>query len=343
MNTIFFTADYHQTMSRNRYLAGALIRDGFHVIKGVPTKNDTGSIWFHGLSLNEKHPISPGIIDHLRQFEGRIAFFMNDDHEFFHWSKIDRQLTEKAVGFYKNHWTDKSFPADSAIMDKIGFVNPVLSPLSCYPGNDISKRKQRIFFIGKLTGNSISDIIRNQQFEIVSKLKASGLPFAGGLIQTRDFRIPDELITDPLKQTDFHNELSSSSIVLAPWGFCPLTYRFWEGLANRCLVVAPDFSNYRFAFHNLVPNVHYVSIRPDLTDLLDVCEYYLMNPDKAQAIADNGYNWFSEHASFRGISLNYHISDIIYDSWKNLELQKVNRSGFRFSARALYCRLKKRW
>jgi spore maturation protein CgeB len=105
---------------------------------------------------------------------------------------------------------------------------------------------------------------------------------------------------------------------LALWGNCPLTFRFFEGLSRRCLVLAQDLSGLRFASCGLTPGVHYVAVKSDLSDLIEKASYYSSHCKDAQVIADAGFAHFKNYYAFRGVRYPAALFDEIAASWKGL-------------------------
>jgi spore maturation protein CgeB len=102
---------------------------------------------------------------------------------------------------------------------------------------------------------------------------------------------------------------------VAPWGNHVLTYRFFEGLAQRCLVVAQSLRATEFLDGGLEPGRHYVEVAADLGDLTEKVGFYLDNEREAQRIADAGHEHFTRHFASRGPLVSSYIFDATVESW----------------------------
>lgn len=94
--------------------------------------------------------------------------------------------------------------------------------------------------------------------------------------------------------------LHGSKVCVAPWGNHPITYRLFEGMALRCLVVAQSIRATAFLDGGLESGRHYVEVADDLRDLVDTVHHYLAHLPEAQRIADAGHEHFRHHFASRG-------------------------------------------
>lgn len=63
--------------------------------------------------------------------------------------------------------------------------------------------------------------------------------------------------------------------------------------SSLCIMKKPRFETW-FMEGKLEPGVHYALIKDDFSDLEEVVNYYLENPEKAQAIIHNANRWFKQ-------------------------------------------------
>jgi spore maturation protein CgeB len=49
----------------------------------------------------------------------------------------------------------------------------------------------------------------------------------------------------------------------------------------------------------LIPDYHYVEVKPDFSDLIDKMNYYIAHPDAAQAIIDHAHEYVSQFQDLR--------------------------------------------
>ena len=272
--------------------------------------------WFYGLSYGKRsRPLDPAHADLLRNYRGALVFYQNDDGLDFFLHKIPGDLVEKAALFLRNHWPADGSKIPAVIKDRTGFINPYLHRLKPEAGEELRQRPIEIAFYGLNTGGCSGQLYREKAVRL---LRSAGGGLTGGLIQSDEYPAPGELCVGRLSPREHLRTISRSKICLALWGNCPLTFRFFEGLSRRCLVLAQDLSGLRFASCGLTPGVHYVPIMSDLSDLIAKTSYYSSHGKDAQAIADAGFAHFKNYYAFRGVRYPAALFDEITASWKGL-------------------------
>jgi hypothetical protein len=212
-------------------------------------------------------------------------------------------------------------------------MNPILRPFSPHPGSPLRNREQTVIFFGVRTGGKNLPGDRNSREEAVRILQGHDLPFKGGLVDGGpEYPTPEALLVPRISGKEHFARLDSASICLCLWGHCPLTYRFFEGLSRRNLVVTQTLSGIRFARAGLEAGVHYVEIKADLSDMLEKLDHYLAHTDEAQRIADAGHERFRSHFAFRGLDFPQPLFEEICGTWRGI-LKEVREPTLR--ARAL--------
>jgi hypothetical protein len=316
---IIFTEDDGPVHHRSRYLRGGLLRN-FHrisILKDVAA-SPRGSLWLHGLSHDWRVPFRAAIQHEMERFSGALAFFQNDDLLDFYLEKIPGPLQDRAVVFLRNVWPSDNNLVAPAIRDRTGYINPFLKPLSARSGKPLVQRSKHAFFYGHATGGA-----RHTRIDAIRRLKDAGVPLRGGLAESQyTVAPPPDLCVDPIPSARYARFLADSAICLALHGNCPLTYRLFEGLSRRCLVIAQDLGSIRFADCGLKPGVHYVSAKEDLSDLVDLVRYHLDHLEEAQAIADAGVLHFQKYFQFSGVNLPQPLYREMIGSWSNMELPR---------------------
>ncbi len=68
----------------------------------------------------------------------------------------------------------------------------------------------------------------------------------------------------------------------------------WIMSSNSLAVMPRPSCETWFMEGRLIPNVHYVEIKPDLSDLIERVKYYLKHPEKAEAIIRNAQKYVSQ-------------------------------------------------
>lgn len=96
-----------------------------------------------------------------------------------------------------------------------------------------------------------------------------------------------------VRYSRFLREASCARLALDLPGNGPFTFRLPEILGLGACLVAPVYAT---SLHEpLVPGVHYAPIAHDLSDLLDVCHYYLAHEDERAEIARAGREYFDTY------------------------------------------------
>ncbi|MBP3228737.1 MAG: lipopolysaccharide biosynthesis protein [Bacteroidaceae bacterium] len=68
----------------------------------------------------------------------------------------------------------------------------------------------------------------------------------------------------------------------------------WVMWSNSLAVMPRPTCETWFMEGRLIPNVHYVEIRPDFSDLVERMDYYTSHPDEAQAIINNAHRYCAQ-------------------------------------------------
>ena len=102
---------------------------------------------------------------------------------------------------------------------------------------------------------------------------------------------PDKKVS----QKEYYKELISSKICVSPFGYGEVCYRDFEAVICKCLLIKPDMSHIKTEPNIFIPNVTYVPIKWDFSDLEEKCFYYLENKEEREKIIKEAYNVLSEY------------------------------------------------
>lgn len=106
---------------------------------------------------------------------------------------------------------------------------------------------------------------------------------------------------DRVPQEKYYEELLRSRVCVSPFGYGEICWRDFEAIILGCLLVKPDMSHVRTLPDLFIPDVTYVSVKWDYSDLEDKCILYLLDEEKRRKIAEHarsllvasfGANWF---------------------------------------------------
>jgi glycosyl transferase family 1 len=338
----YFTEEDQLTRVRGNEIRAALVHAHHQVRRGNPAEPappDT-DVWFHGLGVHGAPPLEDSMVKALLASRARCVLFQLCDHPTMSFERIPDALARHTQLFLRNHWPANVQRIPEAFRDRIGFLPPMLKPMAPSAGRDLSARTGGAIFFGTRTGFSNLENGLNAREQTVRLLRSSGLPFIGGISPHEEARYATspELLVARMKESEHTRLLADSKVCVAPWGNHPLTYRFFEGMALRCLVVAQAVTSDRFLDGGLVAGRHYVEVAPDLGNLTEVVGYYLTHLAEAQAIADAGHAHFRRFLASRGPLISSFLFDASVASWGDV-YRPSHEHGVASSARSLVARL----
>jgi hypothetical protein len=246
--------------------------------QGLLPRVDPAAVWLLGVP-SPGQVWSDGLIERARTHTGPLLMFQADDAPDLNWRGLPPPIAARAHRVVRNHWPSASWTGSQPAR---GWLPPMMRPIPAVVGPPLSARLPLSARTGSVFWGSPSHPSRR---ELVRMMHTSGLPFAGGIV-------PDSPV---LTRAAYDQALASARICLAPWGAHPVTYRFFEGLAAGCLVLAASLRSTTFLDGGLEPGVHYVALEPSLSDLTVKVAYYLEHLDEAQAVADRGAAHYARH------------------------------------------------
>ncbi|HET7544661.1 MAG TPA: glycosyltransferase [Polyangiaceae bacterium] len=315
----FFTEEDHLTRVRGSEIRAALVHARHFVVRGrvgdaPPPDTD---VWMYGLGVDGAPPLADSIVQQLLESSAQIVLFQLCDAASMSFERIPERLAARTRLVLRNHWPTDPAKIPGAYRDRIGWLPPMLKTMAPNAGKPLAERAGGAIFFGSRTGFSNLSENRNAREETVRIMRASGLPFRGGLLPHRESRYhtEPELLVPKMSERKHTRQLRDSKLCLAPWGNHPLTYRLFEGLALRCLVIAQPISDSRILDGGLTSGQHYVEVAADLSNLTEVVKYYLEHLDEAQQIADAGHEHFTRYLASRGPLISKWIFDAAVASW----------------------------
>ncbi len=339
---LYFTEEDQLTRVRGHEIRAALVHAGHQVRRGKPGEPPPPGtdVWFHGLGVHGAPPLDDAVVGAMLTSPAKCVLFQLCDHPTMSFERIPEALARHVSLFLRNHWPADAAVIPAAFRDRIGFLPPMLKPMAPQAGRELSARAGGAIFFGTRTGFTNLAGGKNAREETVRLLRASGLPFAGGIsphVEARYATSP-ELLVPRMKESRHTRLLADSKLCVAPWGNHPLSYRFFEGMALRCLVVAQALNAERFLDGGLVAGRHYVEVSADLSDLVDIVRYYLSHLAEAQAIADAGHAHFARFLAGRGALISSYLFEASVASWGDV-YRAAPAAGLIPSAKSLAARL----
>lgn len=340
-----FSADDRGTSRRARDIRAALVHAGHRVSEAastapVPPRAD---VWFHGLAgSNLRGPADPALNERLVAFPRDVAVFQLCDSDSMSFQKILPPLRDKARLFLRNHWPTDKQGIPTELVSRLGYLPPMIRAITPHAGERLAERSRGAMFYGTPTGKLYFPEGREV---LIARLRASGLPFEGGLSPDAGCprEPPPELSVERMDPREHARRLQDTKICLAPWGNHKLTYRLFEGLAARCLVITQPFGDISFLDGGLRAGVHYVESDAQHDSLVERVRYYLAHLDEAQRIADAGHVHFLEHFAPRGRLISEYLFEASVASWGELYRPANARFSPAAAVRAATARLFPAW
>jgi hypothetical protein len=318
----FFTEEDHLTRVRGSEIRAALVHAHQDVVHGrlgdaAPVGID---VWLHGMGVHGAPPLEEGIVRALLDSSSRVILFQLCDHETMSFERIPDALTARTHVFLRNHWPKDPNHIPEFVRPRIGWLPPMLKAMAPKAGKPLAERAGGAIFFGTRTGFSNLVSGKNAREETVRHMRASDLPFCGGISPHDEARYhtSPELLVPRMSERAHTRLLADSKVCLAPWGNHPITYRLFEGMALRCLVIAQPLRAVSFLDGGLEPGRHYVEVASDLSDLTEVVRHYLSNLDEAQRIADAGHAHFRRCFASRGRLISEWLFDSTVASWRDI-------------------------
>lgn len=315
-----FSAQDRGASRRARDIRAALVHAGHRVSEGdfadpVPERAD---VWFHGLAGSSlRAPADEAENARLAAFPREVVIYQLCDSDSMSFQKLLPPLREKARLFLRNHWPTDKQAVPSELVSRLGYLPPMIRPITPHPGARLTERSGGAIFYGTPTGKLYFPEGRERLIEL---LRDSGLPFEGGLSPDPQCprEPPPELTVSRIQPKEHARRLLDTKICLAPWGNHKLTYRLFEGLAARCLVITQPFDDIDFLHGGLKAGVHYVESDARHETLVERVRYYLDHLAEAQRIADAGYQHFCRYFAPRGKLVSEYLFEASVSSWGEL-------------------------
>jgi hypothetical protein len=338
----YFTEEDHPTRVRAADIRAALVHARHEVVHGRvgdPPRAST-DVWMHGIGVEGSPPIAEPICEQLLASTAPVALFQLCDGETLCFEQIRPDVAALVRLFLRNHWPRDPTRIPEFARGRTGWLPPMVKRMAPHAGQPLQERSHGAVFFGTRTGQGNLGDGRNSREEVVRLMLQSKLPFRGGLLphEYSLYPVPPELEGERLSERKHGAVLRDAKICLAPWGNHPLTYRLFEGLAARCLVVAQSIRAVTFLDGGLEAGKHYVEVAADLSDLTERVHYYLTHLDEAQRIADAGHAHFVRYFASRGGLISSFIFDATVASWGSLyrasDARGLGAFSRRFAARA---------
>lgn len=284
-----------------------LQREG-HVITD---RNDV-DIWF--VDCMWPHAIERHLIDEMMfAFHGHIVLVSLGDLNIFKLDGLPEELIHKTSAFAKIQWDHDLTIYDPRILAKMVTVHPFLIGGLPQP----STKKPKVCFFGLPTGaENTEDNLRIRACHILKDQPW----FIGGVVGQEGGANLRDISGIEIGHRPRHfylRTMNQSLLSLCMPGNSPLTYRMFESLGVGSAVVSCCLQDVRW-LNRMNPGIHYFAVKPDLSDLLEICERAIRDDTQARKIAAAGY---ALHRDYYAIQSDGGLSDNI---WEDIKTQFAN-------------------
>lgn len=147
-----------------------------------------------------------------------------------------------------------------------------------------AEKQDRVVFRGKIGGRNNR---KARRYEFMTKFWGNPL-FDLGEIRGRDYNPEWETEKMTISQ---HLDYK---FIMALEGNDVASNLKWVMSSNSLAVMPPPTCESWFMEGRLIPDYHYVAVKPDYSDVEERVAYYIANPDKAQTIIDHAHEWVAQ-------------------------------------------------
>ncbi len=111
--------------------------------------------------------------------------------------------------------------------------------------------------------------------------------------------------TERISKEEYIQEMLRSRICLSPFGYGEICWRDFEAVLCGCLLVKPDMAHVRTTPDIFRPDLTYVPVRWDYSNLEERCRYYLARPEERARITRAAFgvleNYYRERGFFASL------------------------------------------
>jgi hypothetical protein len=237
--------------------------------------------WVDVLKYGFARYVNVSVADDIAQpYKGTVVFEM----------VIGGQARTVAIGYSDYLPIDEDCAGACDLYFKMQFDKDGYSAGNVVPGGYVPDGKRLYYHLSKLRR------LRDERNYITDVSGRFGLAFAretrekamGLLAGQTDFSFTGGM--NPVSYLHFLKEVAQSRICIDLPGLGPFCFRLVNYLAiGACVIAYPHSATLNSP---LVDRKHIVYCKPDLSDLVDLCKYYLKNDAEREQIAANAREFF---------------------------------------------------
>ena len=240
--------------------------------------------WVDVLKMSLRRHVTVEVVDNIPQlYKGTVVF------EVVRGTKVQTV----AIGYSDYLPIDDDCADHCDLYFKMQFKKGGYGRQNVIPGGYVPDGKRLYFHLESLRG--LRDM-HDYRFDVNGRFSLNYAPeirkHAIGLLSDQD-KFDFE---GGLKTVTYHNflkEVARSKICVDLPGLGPLCFRLMNYLAiGTCVVAYPHESILHVP---LIDREHIVYCKPDLSDLIDLCEHYLTHVEERERIARNARKYFDQN------------------------------------------------
>ncbi len=245
---------------------------------------DAASDWVEFLKVGSKRYVRLKLVDDIAQpYKGTVVFEI----------VISGRPRRVAVGYSDYLPIDEDCVRQCDLYFKMQYDANGYSAPNVVPGGYVADGKRlyrRLNKLRKLRGQRIyrNDVSGRFGLAYAREIREK----ATGMLIAQD-RFGFEGGMNPIAYSEFLEEIARSRICIDLPGLGPFCFRLINYLAiGSCIIAYPHSALMHIP---LVDRTHIVYCKPDMSDLVDLCEYYLAHDDEREQIALNARQFFDRY------------------------------------------------
>jgi len=234
------------------------------------------------------------IIEELSKYKGQLILTSLGDWSSFNTNMNGRGLPDdvinKAKAFAKIQWTKNPNDYDPRIYAKRMTMQPFLIGGLPKP-SDI--KKSCVLFYGLPTGDLKTE--NNLRINACRLLYDKPI-FRGGIVGQEPGAERDisGVETGRVPRPMYLRMINNSLVSLCLPGNSVLTYRHFESMGLKSCIITCSLDDFQW-MNKLVAGRDYLEIKPDLSNLEEVCDIAMKNIDETKSIAENAYGLYQSY------------------------------------------------
>lgn len=202
---------------------------------------------------------------------------------------VNDECADRCLLYFKRHFRSEGYPQQNVVPGGFAPLDHVKLHRHLHR---LRQRDRLVYDVYGRFSPHFSPEVRGPVLEILSRQSRFG--FEGGSQLTM--------------YTQYLRDIARSRVCIDVPGEGPLSYRLVEYLAvGACVVAYPHHARLHVP---LVDREHVVYVKDDLSDLVELCAYYIDRPDERRRMVENSRGFFDKYLHRDQLSA-YHLHSLI--------------------------------